>query len=260
MSGPAGTYGVLGAGTIAEAIVTGLCAEEATPPDVVVSPRGRARSAALAARFGSVRVAPDNQAVVDASDTVLICVRPPQAAEVLRPLRWRRGQSVVSVVAGLPIAALADCVGPVTDIARAIPLPAVARRGAPTPVHPPTAAACRLFDGLGGALPIEDVHAFEAMSAVTGTLAAHFRLLDVMSRWLAAQGASQEAATRYVASTYASLGRSLEADPVDLAAMAAEYATPGGLNERFAAMLDDAELFSVVERSLDRLLEGLEGR
>ena len=106
-----------------------------------------------------------------------------------------------------------------TDIARAIPLPAVARRGAPTPVHPPTAAACRLFDRLGGALPIEDVHAFEAMSAVTGTLAAHLRVLDVMSRWLAAQGASQEAATRYIGSTYASLARSLEADPVDLAAL-----------------------------------------
>ena len=40
--------------------------------------------------------------------------------------------------------------------------------------------------------------------------------------------------------------------------MAAEYATPGGLNERFGAMLDDAELFSVVEHSLDRLLDGLE--
>lgn len=123
------------------------------PPDVVLSPRGRARSARLAACCGSVRVARDNQAVIDASDTVLICVRPPQAAAILRPLRWRRAQSVVSVVAGLPIAALAGCVGPVTDIARAIPLPAVARRGAPTPVHPPTAAACRLFDRLGGALP-----------------------------------------------------------------------------------------------------------
>lgn len=226
----------------------------------MLSPRGRERSAALAARFGSVRVAPDNQAVVDAAGTVLVCVRPPQAAEVLRPLRWRREQSVVSVVAGLPIAELAGCVGPVTDIARAIPLPAVARRGAPTPVHPPTPAACRLFEQLGGALPIEDVHAFEAMSAVTGTLAAHFRLLDVMGRWLAAQGAAPEAATRYIASTYASLGRSLEAEPVDLAALAAEYATPGGLNERFAAMLEAAGLFSVAEQSLDRLLDDLEGR
>jgi pyrroline-5-carboxylate reductase len=137
MSGPAGTYGVLGVGTIAEAIVTGLCGGEATAPDIVVSPRGRARSAALAARFRSVWVAPDNQAVIDASDTVLICVRPPQAAEVLRPLRWRRGQSVVSVVAGLPVAALAGCVGPVTDIARAIRSPPshVAARRRPS-IHP----------------------------------------------------------------------------------------------------------------------------
>ena len=94
----AGTYGVLGVGTIAEAIVTGLCAGEAAAPDVVLSPRGRARSAALAARSDPYGSLPTTKRSSTRPDTVLICVRPAQAAEVLaRSLAART--SVVSVVA-----------------------------------------------------------------------------------------------------------------------------------------------------------------
>jgi pyrroline-5-carboxylate reductase len=54
------TYGVLGVGSIAAAIVTGLCDGVADPPDVVLSPRNADRAADLAARLPSVRVATDN--------------------------------------------------------------------------------------------------------------------------------------------------------------------------------------------------------
>jgi pyrroline-5-carboxylate reductase len=106
-------------------------------------------------------------------------------------------------------------------------------------------------------LRIDHEPAFEAMSATTATLASHLRSLEVMSRWLAAHGVGQEAATRYIASMYAGLGRSLDPAPHDIGALAAEYATPGGTNERFAGMLDDAGLVAAIERSLDAILEGL---
>ena len=93
------TYGLLGVGSIASAIVVGLCDGVPDAPPVVLSPRNAARSSGLATRFPSVRVAADNQAVVDACDVVVVCLLPAQADEVLAGLRFRAGQAVVSAVA-----------------------------------------------------------------------------------------------------------------------------------------------------------------
>ena len=74
------TYGVLGVGSIARAIVIGLCDGISDPPRIVLSPRGAAVSAELAGRYPSVSVAADNQAVVDGADVVLVCLRKADAA------------------------------------------------------------------------------------------------------------------------------------------------------------------------------------
>ena len=69
------TYGILGVGSLAGFVVQGLCDDVADPPAVVLSPRNAETSAALAAAYPSVAVAADNQAVLDASDVVLVLLR-----------------------------------------------------------------------------------------------------------------------------------------------------------------------------------------
>ena len=81
------TYGVLGVGALASAIVTGVCDGVEDPPGVVLSPRNAA-TAGLAARFPSVTIAADNQAVVDGSQTVVVCLRRADA-DLLGDLVWR---------------------------------------------------------------------------------------------------------------------------------------------------------------------------
>ncbi len=179
---------MLGVGTIATAIVTGLCAGVAEPPPVVLSPRSAERAAGLAASLPSVRVATDNQAVVDASDVVVVCLLPADAPGVLAGLRFRAGHGVVSAVAGLPVARLAELVAPTRDVARSIPLPAVATRESKTPVHPATPAVTGLFDRLGGSLVVDDETAYEAVAAASATVAAHFRYLGTIADWLAGRG------------------------------------------------------------------------
>jgi pyrroline-5-carboxylate reductase len=81
------TYGVIGVGRIAEAIVTGLCDGVAESPDVLLSPRNAEIAEGLARRYDTVTGAAGNHAVVDGAPVVLLCVRPQSAAEVLGELR-----------------------------------------------------------------------------------------------------------------------------------------------------------------------------
>ena len=91
MTATSTTYGVLGAGALGRAIVTGLCEGVTDPPAIVLSPRSTGTaSAALAARFETVSVAADNQAVLDTADLVVVCLRRAHA-DVLAGLTWPSG-------------------------------------------------------------------------------------------------------------------------------------------------------------------------
>jgi pyrroline-5-carboxylate reductase len=152
-----------------------LCEDVREPPHIVLSPRGQACSRELAARFRTVTIASTNQAVVDQSDVVVVCVLPHQAEEVLGQLAFQETQGVVSAMAGVHLTALQDLVFPAKDIARSIPAPAVATRSSSTPIHPSTEAARDLYDRLGGCLELADEPIFEAVSAASATVEAYFR-------------------------------------------------------------------------------------
>jgi pyrroline-5-carboxylate reductase len=248
------THGVLGVGSIARAIVTGLCDGVPDPPQIVLSPRGAAVSAELAARFPTVSVATDNQAVVDGSDLVIVCLRRADAA-LLGDLAWRAEQVVVSAVAGVGVAQLTEWVAPAARICRSVPMPPVADRAGLTAVHPPLAEARTLFDQLGATLEVADVDAYEALSATSATLAGFFEYLSTQSDWLETRGLPAADARRYVAATFAGALTSLRSvDAPDFAELAAEYATPGGVNEQVARELREHGSFDVLGDALDRAL------
>jgi pyrroline-5-carboxylate reductase len=248
------TYGVLGVGSISSAIVTGLCEVPAGAPTIVLSPRNAERAAALSARFPSVRTAPGNQAVVDASDVIVVGVLPQQAPALLQELTFRPDHCVVSAVAGLPFDQLAALVAPAGEVARSIPLMAVATRGGTTPVFPATPSATALYDRLGTSLPVVTEESFDAIVSAAATVAAYFDYLGSITEWLVGRGVAAPDAGRYVAATFASLGDELARPDVDFAALAHAHTTAGGLNEQFARDLENAGLPDAVSRGLDRIL------
>lgn len=248
------TYGVLGVGSIAESIVTGLCDGVADPPTVVLSPRNAVRTANLATRYATVHAAADNQSVLDRSDVVIVCVLPQLADEVLGPLHFGATQSVVSVMAGVHLSHLLRAVAPAADVARSIPLPAVATRSSTTPVHPPTTAAVTLYDRLGGTMGIDDELAYESVSAASGTVTAYLRYLGAVADWLSAHGIAEPSARHYVAATFAGLSRDLGGRSPDFAVLAAVNSTAGGLNEQFARHLESVGTFSAIPVALDEIL------
>lgn len=253
------TYGVLGVGSIATSIVTGLCEGVADPPSVWLSPRNAGRAADLAQRFPTVRVSADNQDVINASDVVLLCLLPDHADPVLSALEFRREQSVVSAMAGVSVSRLKTLVSPATDIARSVPVPPVAARASTTPIHPATPAAVELYDLLGGTMQIADELTYESVSAASATVAAHFDYLRAVAAWLEDHGMPPSQARRYVADHFAALAPELAGGDVDFAALASAHSTMGGLNEQFARHMQSAGTQEAVRSGLDALLVRITG-
>jgi pyrroline-5-carboxylate reductase len=252
--------GILGVGSIAEAIVTGLGDDFLATTRVVLSPRSRARSAALAERFPSIQIATDNQDLVDRSRMILLCLRPQDAGPALAGLSFGADQQVISVVAVLSLDQVRRLVTPAEVLARAIPLPAVAQRQGLTAICPDDERTRELFERLGSTLCVDDETLLDSLSAATATIAAHLAYVATIGGWLTSKGIPNDDAQRYVAATFAPLGDMLRNTPVDLAQLAKDHATPGGLNEQFLASLREGDLFGLVERGLDQVEDRVRGR
>merc|ERR1719160_1487513 len=97
------TVGFIGIGTINSAVCRGLLKSADSPSKVVVGPRNAENAAALAAEHpDKVTVAESNQAVIDASDWVVLGTPPKKhiTLETLNPLQFREDQPVISFIAG----------------------------------------------------------------------------------------------------------------------------------------------------------------
>lgn len=251
---PQMTLGLIGVGTIAAALVEGLGGG-----DLLLSPRGAMIAEGLAQRLPGVRVAASNQAVVDGSGTVILAVRPQVVEEVVRDLRFRPGQKVISLVAATGIDALRGWTGLDLPVIRAVPLPFVAGRNGVTPVFPPDAETEALFNRLGRAIPCRTQEEFDLIAVASALMGSYFGLLETAQSWLAAQGLPETTAHAYLAGLFASLGRVAVESGQDFAVLRGEYSTRGGLNEQLFRDFSQGGGVSALEVAMDGLLARVRG-
>ena len=250
--------GFIGTGRITQAVVTGMMATTSPPARVLLSPRNAEVAAALAGQFEAVRIAADNQAVIDGSDTVFLAIRPQVTEEVLAPLRFRADQTVVSLVAIFPLAEVAKAVAPASEVCRCLPLPTAARREGPIVLYPAIAPAVRVLQGVGELVEARSEHELETLWVPTALIAPFFEHYAAVARWCEARGVPTDRADRYTRAMFHGLaGLAMAERLTSLAALRDEAQTPGGLNEQVLRELTAAGSFTAIEQAMDRIAERL---
>jgi pyrroline-5-carboxylate reductase len=222
--------GIIGAGHLAGYLVAGW---RRGWPDlrVVVSPRNAARAAGLAAAYGAV-VAPDNQAVVDAADMIVLATRPADALAALQGVALRAEQLVISVAATVRLAVLADAATP-ASLVRALPLSCAAINASPTLLYPDDVRGRTLFEPLGPVHALADEAQFMHASVISAFYGWVYALLDETIAWTAAGGVPPELARSLVLETVRGAANlALDAHEQPLNAILDALATPGGITRQ----------------------------
>lgn len=249
--------GFIGTGAITEAMVRGLLGRPAALPHVMVSQRSADISARLAVEFPQVIVSGDNQAIVDGCDTVVLAIRPQIAEEVIRPLQFRDGQKIISVVAATGREALLDWIGADVRLSQAIPLPFVARRSGVTAIYPADMDTAAIFNVLGKAVECETKAEYDLLAAASALMATYFGIMQTATEWLAEKGLPEEKARAYLTPLFAGLSEVavLAGDRTDFTDISREFATKGGLNEQVLQDFDGKGGSRVLKDALSRVLE-----
>ena len=183
------TYGFIGAGNMAGAIVDGLIASGHSGGTTVWSAHDSA--SALAARTG-VRLAPSAEELVGTSDVVILAVKPHVIPVVLAPLQdvlAARKPLVVSIAAGLTTTRLESLLPDGTRVVRAMPNMAAAVRESMTALTAGTAASEEDLEltaslmGRVGRTIVLDEKDFSAFTALAGSSPAFiFTFIEALAR------------------------------------------------------------------------------
>lgn len=246
--------GIIGTGRIARRLVEALAHGDNEARSIVISQRNESISAELVERYAHVSRTADAQEIVDASDVVFLCLPGEAALDILRPLRFRADQAVISTMLGVTVADIADTAAPAAEVCVTIPLPFVAEGGCPLPVHPDGHALRRLMGDTNPVIPVASEEAMTAFWAVAGTLASVLTEVSTARDWLASRTGDPVGAERYVLALF---GGFLSTRPLDghrrLDEALADLATPGGMNASMQAALREQGHFKDFAAQMTRL-------
>jgi pyrroline-5-carboxylate reductase len=171
------TIATVGSGVMAEAMIAGLLRGELVAPEQIVASHPRPeRRDHLRTQYG-VRVVAGNVEAVEGADVVLLGIKPQMLAKVGRDIgpHLRRGQVVLSVLAGATTAALTGTLGH-DQVIRAMPnTPARLGKGVtvwyatPATTEEQRAQAAALLGALGTQIEVDDEKMVAMATAVSGT-------------------------------------------------------------------------------------------
>ncbi len=244
--------GFLGVGTISTAVIHALYAADRERFTIFLSPRSAEATRKLATTCPRCIRLDSNQAVIDASDMVVIAMRPQQVDAALRGLVFRADQTIASFVAAMPPSRMAPLVAPATRIAQLIPLPPIALHKGPLLICPAIPEIMAAFAGLGDIVVLEDETKIRIVSCASAIMSTYYEMQNSIIDWAVERGLDRSTSTLYVRSLLeglAAAGRHV--DEADLDALPAEHQTKGGLNERVRAGLMTDDWFAQLRRQLD---------
>ena len=112
--------------------------------------------------------------------------------------------------------------------------------------------AGRQLRELGAVVALDDETAFDSFSAASAFAATQLDLLATVEAWLAGRGVPAPDASAYVRELIRGLSDALAEEPDrELALLASDHATPGGLNEQVRTYVRSHGVHELVATALD---------
>lgn len=232
------TFGFIGAGNMAETLLSGLIAsDQAKPENITCSDVRPQRLQELKDRYG-IGTTSDNRAVVQSSAIVIFAVKPQIMADVLQETAEVLDLSklIISIAAGVPLAAIQAVVDKDLRLIRAMPNLCVAvREGATAITAGPHAKpedidqAKAIFNAVGRCVFLKDNYLMDAVTGLSGSGPGYiFMIIEALTDAGVKMGLSRPEARELCTQTVLGAAKMLLASDAHPAELKDMVTSPGG--------------------------------
>lgn len=241
---------VIGGGKIGEALISGLVASGVNAEDITVSNRRDERSRELNEKYGVVTTS-DNAAAAAGADVAFVCVKPKGFIAMLAEIADSLGDNttVVSMAAGISLAAMEDAVPAETPVIRVMPnTPMLVRQGmcalaAGSHVTDEQVETTSELLRAVGAVRVVAESDMDAVTALSGSAPAYFYLAtEALIDAGVNQGLTRDAAQEFAISSINGAAAMLKESGDDPAALRANVSSPAGTTVAALRELEESGL------------------
>jgi pyrroline-5-carboxylate reductase len=246
--------GFIGTGKIASSVIEGICNSKIRYKKIIISKRNNKISLRLKKKFKKIIINKNNQYIVDNSDWVFLSVTPSVGNKIIKNLRFKSKQTIISFISTITLSELKKAVKVKAKIVRAIPLPPISLKKGPVPICPPNKKVKIFFDKIGTTIEIKNEKSSINFWSTSGMMAPFYELLKVMTDWLVKRGVKRNNAQKYITSLFLALSEDAVVNSKkDLKYLVKESQTPKGLNEQGVKELSKAGFYRLLEKTLNSL-------
>ena len=249
---------IIGAGNMGGAIARGLAGGHYIKAgEITVSNPSQEKLDRLKKAYPDMNITNSNKEAAADADIIIIAVKPWKVEEVVKPLRLRQPQILVSVAAGLNFETLAHYVDPEMPIFRIIPNTAIAERASMTLVAARNASEkqiqtmLNLFNEMGLAMLIEEKQFAAATSLTSCGIAYVLKYVQEAMQAGVEMGIKPHDAMKMVAQTVEGAARILLNNEETHPTLEIEkVTTPGGITIKGINTLEHEGFTSAIIKSL----------
>jgi|TARA_B110000285_G_scaffold169981_1_gene190201 pyrroline-5-carboxylate reductase len=245
--------GFIGTGKITSSIIYGIFKSKLKISKIYISPRNRAIANKLSKKFKSVKIAKDNQEIIDHSSLVFLAITPSVGLKILDKLKFSSSKKIISFISTIGIANLKKLTKN-KNIVRAIPLPPIEIKKGPIIVCPPNKVAKSFFNHLGLVIEVKSEKICHKFWSTSALMAPFYELLKVSTDWLVRKGVEQSKATSYITELFLGLSQdAVNKKSSGLKKLVAESQTPRGLNEQALRELQRGKFYNKLNKTLNNI-------
>ena len=246
--------GFIGTGKIASSVITGICKSSIKYNKIFISSRNNKISKQLKKKFKRIVIERDNQKIVSSSNWVFLAVTPTVGEKIIRNLKFKSNQTIVSFISTITIPNLKKMIKVKANIVRAIPLPPISLKKGPVPICPPNKKVKKFFDQIGSTVEIKNEKLSINFWSTSGMMASYYEILNVMSNWLVSKGIKRLDAQKYITSLFLALSEDAVVNSKkDLKYLVKESQTPKGLNEQGLKEMSKKRVYKSVINTLNSI-------
>ena len=245
--------GIIGTGQLAEYIITGIHRAKA-PYKFVVSPRSKEVTLNLRDKF-KVRIAKDNQDVINKCEDILICLPAKDSLKELSKLRFGKDKTLLSAMAGISRELICKATNINSVHTTMMPGYANAFNIGPSLLYPEHSSWQVFLSYLGPVFICKNKHEFEVAATIGAISGVSFSLIRTLTKWFEDNGIKPEFAKALVIQTLKANLEILSKDDKTIDEIILGVTTPGGITENLNKTLNTKNAMDAWKDGLDNLIK-----
>ncbi|MBA2879061.1 pyrroline-5-carboxylate reductase ProI [Anoxybacillus ayderensis] len=262
------TITFLGAGSMAEALISGVTQTLYEPKQMIVTNRSRMERLTYMQQTYGVRIETNKEQAVKEANIVILAMKPKDVAESLTPIAhaFHEQQLIISLLAGVTTDTIASLIGKQMPVIRAMPntsaaigqsATALAQGAYATDKH--VHMAKELFETVGIVTIVDEKH-LHAVTGLSGSGPAYvYYLVEAMEKAADEIGLERDIAKELILQTIIGAAHMLKATNKHPSVLRKEVTSPGGTTEAGIGVLEryryQEAMIACIKRATERSKE-----